>query len=194
MRSLQVAAFIVAIIFSGCSQNKKIDSDISVNQVYAKTDKYISDFSGTDFLSKYLVKLPKKFKSDSAGYSVVYLEKIGIINYIDTITIKLNKEFKILNANKIKGLPDCAFSPNYCDFNVDSVKIKKILLDNKFPKGVKPAVISSFWSDREHRFLWKVMITEKEVKTSMLDRAEGLRVIIDPATGEIIKKEKWRIL
>jgi hypothetical protein len=194
MRSLFGALLIAAFVFSGCSQNKKIDNKNLVNSAYEKTDKYISDFSGADFLTKYLVKLPEKFSADSTGYSVAYLEKIGKLNYSDIITFKLDKDFKILNARNIKGLPDCAYSPNYCEFNIDLTRVKKILHDNKLPNGIKPAEISSSWSEKEGRFIWRVMITEKEVKSPMMERSEGLRVLIDPATGEILKKEKWRIL
>ena len=194
MRSLLGAALIAVFVFAGCSQNKKIDNKNLIKSAYAKTDKYITDFAGTDFLSEYLVKLPEKFSADSTGCSVAYLEKIVKINYLDTIIFKLDNDFKISNANNIKGLPDCAFSPDYCEFNIDSAGVKKIIKDNKLPRGIKQAVISSFWSEKEHRFLWRVMITEKEVKSPMMERAEGLRVLIDPATGEILRKEKWRIL
>ncbi len=182
------------LLSGGCSQGEKMNEQKSTDSLYVKTDKFLKDYVGENFLNSYLIKIPSGIVKDSSGYKIPYLEKIDILNYSDTIFFLLNRSGKIINANKIKGLPDCVASAEFCEFKIDSMQVRKILNDNKIPNGIKPWEITSYWDNTQKRFFWKVKVTEKEIKTPLLERGEGLRIIIDPANGEIVNKEKWRIL
>lgn len=194
MRSAFFLILTALIFIGGCSKSEKVVDKTTVDSAYARTDKYLSDYVGKDFTKKYLTKLPKKFTVDSAGFKVPYLEKIQTLGYSDTIVFTLDNNFRITNANKIKGLPDCAANPEACDFKIDSARIVKILKDKNYPSGIKPWKIKSYWDDAQRRFFWSVTITESEIIRTRMERAEGLKIIIDPATGDIISEKKWRIL
>ncbi len=194
MRKLILFLMTTIIFVGGCSKSEKIIEKNSFNSFYAKTDKYLSDFVGKDFMNKYLLKLPEKAYSDSEGFVIPYLEKIDILNYRDTIKFILNKKRQIVNLNKIKGLPDCAANPEACEFGIDSTRLIKILKEKKYPKGIKPWKIRSFWDDDKKLFLWEVTITEKGIFRPRIERAEGVKLIVSPAAGNIISEQKWRIL
>ncbi len=194
MRSVIFVMLAALIFIGGCSKSEKIVDKTTVDSAYVRTDKYLSDYVGKDFIKKYLAKLPAKFTLDSSGFKVSYFEKIEILGYSDTIVFALDKNLRITNANKIKGLPDCVASPEACEFKVDSASVVKILKDKNYPSGIKPWKIKSYWDDAQRRFFWGVTITESEIVRPQMERAEGLKIIIDPATGEIISEKTWRIL
>ena len=194
MRSAFFVILTALIFIGGCSKSEKIVDKTTVDSAYARTDKYLSDYVGKDFIRKYLTKLPEKFTADSAELKVPYFENIQTLGYSDTITFTLNHNFRITNAGKIKGLPDCAANPEACDFKIDSSRVVKILHDKNYPKGIKPWKIKSYWDIAQRRFFWSVTITESEIVRPQMEKAEGLKIIIDPGTGEILSEKKWRIL
>jgi hypothetical protein len=159
-----------------------------------KGNQFIISKTGEEFFNKYIKPDLTKSKELSTGYFLAYNLFMPEKPFVDgTIRFTVDSLGKVITDKEIAGIPNCTQSPTDCSFLIDEEMAVKIAKDNKLDEGIKEWRKSFIWSSTYDKYVWQIMSTLKESVGEFGYRGNGKEIIIDPASGEILAIDEWRI-
>lgn len=187
---------VASLFLNSCSCTpcqQKDESQIPIN-ILQKTDHFIISKTGEDFFKKYITADFSQSKHILPNYFMVYRFIMPEKPFVDEI-IRFTTDSlgNVLKQYEIVGIPDCYTNPNDCDFMVDEKIAKQIAAQNNLAKGVIDWKVDFVWSSKFNKYVWEIISTTEENKTTDYNRAEGEMIIIDAVNASVLSKESWKI-
>lgn len=176
---------------SCCKDNTKTDIP---PEIIEKGNQFIISKTGEDFFSKYIQPDLSISKDLSPGYFLAYNFNIPEKPYVNgTIRFSVDSTGKILTDREIAGIPNCSQSPDDCEFIVDERRASEIAELNGLDGGIKAWKKKFLWSAKYNKYVWHIISTLKESEGGYGKRANGLEMIIDTNSGEVLATNEWRV-
>jgi len=165
-------------------KQKKAEDIVKTKIVSATTPAYFD---------KYFKFLPEKYSESNSDVNIVAAVKIPELEYTDTLIFRVAGN-NVENFSTLRDIPDCFEDTTKCEFNINKEKLLKILKDKKLLEEHNSFIVKTIWDDKEKRFLWKVTITKESYRVGDRVRGHGIFVFVNPASGEIVKTEEWKVM
>lgn len=163
-------------------------------EVLDKGNKFIISKTGQEFFNKYIKPDLSLSKALSSGYFLVYNFFMPEKPYVDgTIRFTADSTGKILTDREVAGIPNCVHSPGLCDFLIDEMNAVKIAKQSGLESGIKEWDIKFLWNAQFDQYVWLVINTLQESEGGYGKRANGIQMIVDPNSGEVLATNEWRV-
>jgi hypothetical protein len=163
-------------------------------QVLNNSNRFIISKVGQDYFDKYITPDFQDTKKVRSRYYMVYSFKIPDKPYVDTkIKFTADSTGQVINKENVVGLPDCLSYPDKCRFNINEEQAKAIAEKNDFKKGIKDWKVEFKWEPKYDQYVWSILSTLQEDRSSIGFRGNGEIMLIDPNTGKVISKSPWHI-
>ena len=198
LKQILLYSFIVLIFISNyscsgscCSSDNKTDVP---SQVLKKSDSFIKSRTGDEFFEKYISPDFQLTKNTPPYYEMVYKFSIPEKVYANgLIKFTVDSSGNVMTNRDIIGIPNCYRSEDECTFKIDKKWAKQIAIEKGLEQGIKDWSIEFIWNPQRDRYVWHVRSISQEIDGEIGYRAEGDEMLISPANGEVILKDKWRI-
>jgi hypothetical protein len=186
------------VLFNICSCSCSCASKDEVTKVPAdvmqKSDAFIKSRTGDEFFEKYITPDFHLTKHSPPNFDMVYKFSIPEKVYANgLIKFTVDSSGNVLMNRDITGIPNCFRSEDECEFKIDGKWARQIAVQHGIESGVKDWQVEFVWNPQRDRYLWHVRATYNEIQGDIGYRADGEEIFINPANGEVIAKDKWRI-
>jgi hypothetical protein len=184
-----------AITFYSCSCGCLESQSIVPGDVLKKSNQFIISKTGQEYFDKYIKPDFQETKKSHSQYQMVYNFKIPDKSYVDAkIKFTVDSTGQVTDTKNVSGLPDCLSSPEKCEFNINKEQAIQIAEKNNFAKGIKDWKIEFKWDPEKNQYVWSILSTLQETKSSAGFRGSGEIMLIDPNSGEIISQKPWHVM
>lgn len=191
--SITIVLFVDSCSCKTCGVNSNV---IEVPEIiFSEANKLIIDKVGREFFEQYIHAdyLTSKKKKDK--YEVRYNFKMLDYNFVDEeILIVTDSTGKLFAGSQLKGIPFCTMDENGCVFIVDKERAIEIGVENSLPEGIKEWAVEFRWSVVVGRYIWHVVSTTREFGEGNNYKASGEEIMINPVSGEVLKRRNWNII
>jgi hypothetical protein len=193
---LATAGSIPVLFFSSCkclSCSKEDEAVIPVD-VLAKADSFIISSTGKEFFSKYITADFYLSKHTPPYYEMAYRLYMPEKPYVNSvIKFTVDSVGNVIKNRDIVGIPACRFFPEECNFNIDEQTARIIANEMGLKDGIKEWQAGFLWDFERKRYVWKILSTLDEIGSDENYKATGQEIVIDPADGEVLALNDWRI-
>ena len=163
-------------------------------EVLAKADSFIISTTGKGFFDKYITVDFFKTKHTPPYYEMAYKLFMPEKPYVNAIIkFTVDSVGSLMKNRDIVGIPKCRYFPDECNFNIDEQKAKLIAGEKGLKEGIKEWDAGFLWDSKRERYVWKILSTLDEFGGEDNYRANGQEMVIDPANGEVLALNDWRI-
>ncbi len=189
---------IITIFIQSCSCktcNQKDGFKISVpDSIFKKADKFIISKVGSNFFKENFFKDYIRSKRIKDGYYIRYNYRSLDYEFVDEpVYFVVDTLGNVIKEKGVVGIPDCRYSPEMCDYNVNEEEAIAIAKENRLPAGIRQWDVSFRWQADLNRYIWHVLSTTWEIGNGDNYKARGEEIMIDPVEGSVLKKRKWEI-
>lgn len=188
--------FVLSITLMACRcpvEKELTKSQIPAN-VLRKADQFIQAKTGNEFFEKYITIDFQQSIKIAPNYFMVYKLYIPEKPFVnEPIRFTTDSLGNVLKQFEIFGIPDCNSNPNDCDFVVDEKIAEQIANQNGLAKGIDNWKSDFLWNSNYNKYVWEIISTTKENKSTDYHRAEGEKIIIDAANASVLSKDYWKI-
>lgn len=176
---------------SCCKDNTKTDIP---HVIIEKGNQFIISKTGEDFFNKYIQSDLSTSKKLTLGYFLTYKFSIPEKPYVNgTIRFSVDSTGKVFQDREIAGIPNCIHSPGECDFLIDEINAAKIAKQSGLESGIKEWDVKFLWNAQFDKYVWYVINTIQESEGGYGKRANGIEMIIDANSGEVLATNEWRV-
>lgn len=177
-----------------CPAESELPKSKIPERILQKANEFIIAKTGSDFFYKHISIDLSESKSIPPNYFFAYKLFIKEKPYVnEQIRFITDSTGNVSTQYEIEGIPDCISDPLNCEFVVDEKIAKQVAGESGLAKGIKDWETYFEWNTKYEKYVWKIVSTAKEVKMEDHSRAEGELMLVDPATAEVLLKEKWRV-
>ncbi len=187
-----VVAILFAIILTGCSCNCGAEEKPGEvpEKVFKTADEYLSELLGQKFFTQNIypnyAASGKRNEKYELHYYFTHPEYSFISEDVMLITDSTGTPLQT------KGIPEkIAYEAK--KGLISEAKVLEIARENNLPKGVKDWQVSFRWEGSLGEYIWHIISTEKELGERENYKAEGVEIMIDPISGDVIKEREWQI-
>ncbi|MFO7526299.1 MAG: hypothetical protein R6W68_12680 [Ignavibacteriaceae bacterium] len=185
--------FLVSCSGSSCCKDNTDTTSIP-QDIFEKGNRFIISKTGADFFNKYIQPDFLISKELSSGYFLAYNFNMPEKPFVNgTIRFSVDSTGKILTDREVAGIPNCIHSPGKCDFLIDEINAAKIAKQSGLESGIKEWDIKFLWNAQFNQYVWHVINTLQESEGGYGRRANGIEMIIDPNSGEVLATNEWRV-
>jgi hypothetical protein len=176
---------------SDCTQKESTDVP---PEVLNKADSFIKSRTGNEFFNSYITPDLLQTKYTPPYYEMVYRLRIPDKPYVDElIKFTIDSTGNVLKNRDITGIPNCMAFPEECDFSINEENAIQIARENNLEEGIKDWNVEFIWNPQINRYVWHIRSTTQEMEGDFGYRGQGEEAIINPASGEVIAINKWRV-
>jgi len=193
---LATAGSISVFIFSSCKCFSCSSGEEAVvpADVLAKADSFIISSTGKEFFSKYITADFYLSKHTPPYYEMAYRLYMPEKPYVNSvIKFTVDSVGNVIKNGDIVGIPVCRFFPEECNFNIDERTARIIAKEMGLKDGIKEWQAGFLWDFERKRYVWKILSTLDEIGSEENYKATGQEIVIDPADGEVLALNDWRI-
>lgn len=190
------ALFSFMPLFSGCSCKTIIQKEVQdiPKTVLEKANIFVINKTGEDFFNKYIKADFTESKQFSSNYLMVYKFFMPEKPFVNAqIRLSVDSLGNVLKNYEIVGIPDCISNPQNCDFIIDELIALQIASSAGLEKGVTEWIAVFAWDIDYNKYVWHIRNTLSETKGEIGYRGNGMEIIIDPNTSEVLAKNEWRV-
>jgi hypothetical protein len=163
-------------------------------EVLAKADSFIISTTGKDFFDKYVTADFFKTKHSPPYYEMAYRLFMPDKPYVSaTIKFTVDSVGNVMKNRDIVGIPRCRYFPEECNFKINQQTARLIANEKGLKEGVKEWDAGFLWDFKHERYVWKIISTLNEFGSEENYKATGQEMIIDPASGEVLALNDWRV-
>lgn len=182
--------FISACSGSSCGKDKTIIPQ----EILEKGNILIISKTGDEFFNKYIQPDLTLSTALPSGYFLVYNFYMPEKPYVNgTIRFSADSTGRILTDREIAGIPNCSQSPDDCEFIIDEKRALEIANLNGLDSGIKAWDKKFLWNAVYDKYVWQIINTLQENEGGYGKRANGIEMIIDSNSGEVLAKNEWRV-
>lgn len=194
--SLFMMALIISFVISSCrcpSCDEQEEAKVPFG-VLEKSDDFIISKTGEDFFAKYVTADFFRTKHNPPYFEMVYKFFMPEKPYVDAlIKFTVDSAGNVIEERDIVGIPKCRYFPEECDFQIDEEKARQIATKKGLEKGIKDWKVGFLWNHKRERYVWHILSTLDEIEGDFGYRGNGKEMIIDPASGEVLALNDWRV-
>jgi len=193
---LIIVLFSFILLYNGCSYKTFVKNEANdiPQKVLAKANAYIINKTGEDFFNKYIKADFAESKHITPNYLMVYKFFMPEKPFVNAqIRFSVDSLGNVLKNYEIVGIPDCNSNPPNCDFIIDELIAKQIASSARLEKRITERVAAHVWHIHHNKYVWHIRNTLSENKGEIGYRGNGMKIIIDPNTSEVLAKNEWRV-
>lgn len=193
---LFILIFSFIFLYNGCSCKTVVQKEtLNIPQkVLAKANSFVINKTGEDFFNKYIKTDFAESKHITPNYLMVYKFFMPEKPFVNAqIRFSVDTLGNVLKNYEIVGIPDCNSNPLNCDFIIDDLIAKQIAASAGLEKGVTDWNAAFVWDIDYNKYVWYIRNTLSENKGEIGYRGNGMQIIIDPNTSEVLAKNEWRV-
>lgn len=178
-----------------CSGSSCVKNEANIPpEILEKGNQFIITKTGEEFFNQYISPDFSKFKQLANGYFLAYRFTIPEKPFVNgSIRFTIDSLGNVLSDKEISGIPDCIHSPEDCEFVIDEQQAVRIAKENDLDEGIKEWRKSFMWNSTYNKYVWQILSTLKESVGDFGYRGNGIEMIIDPNSGEVLALTEWRI-
>lgn len=174
---------------SKCGEKQKTHVPTPVKE---KADTFIKERTGNSFFNSYIKQDFRRTTKIDNGYLMVYRLVIPEKPFVNTvIEFRTDTSGNVLYPEQASGIPDCLSGG--CEFNIDNEQAVEIARNNGLDEGIKDWKTGFMWNSEYKQYVWHVLSTLYESEGSQGYRGNGKEMIIDPASGEVLAVNTWKV-
>lgn len=189
--ALGLASLLISCKCLSCGEGEEATVPL---EVLAKADSFIISKTGKDFFDKYITADFFKIKHTPPYYEMAYKIFIPEKPYVNAnIKFTVDSIGNVLNDRDITGIPKCHSFPEECNFKINEQTARLIAGEKGLKEGIKEWDAGFLWDIKLDKYVWKIISTLNEFGSEENYRANGQEMVIDPANGEVLAINDWRI-
>ena len=184
------------LFYNGCSCKTVVQNQVTEipQEVLVKANAFIINKTGDDFFKKYITADFLQSKHIAPNYLMVYKFYMPEKPFVDSqIRFSVDSLGNVLKEYEIVGIPECDSNPYNCDFVVDEKIAIQIAIENGLLKGITDWKVDFIWDAKYNKYVWHILNTISESKGEAGYRGNGMELIIDSNTGEVLAKTDWKV-
>jgi hypothetical protein len=193
---LIISLFSFILFYNGCSCKTTIQNkETQIPQKFlVKANAFIINKTGEDFFNKYITADFTQSKHIPPNYLMVYKFIMPEKAFVDAqIRFSLDSLGNVLKGYEIVGIPECSSNPSNCDFVIDELIAKQIASSAGLEKGITVWKVVFAWDANYNKYVWHILNTLSERNGEVGFRGNGMQIIIDPNSGEVLAKNEWKV-